>query len=252
MRDALGSVQSVLVLGGGSDIAIATVKALIDQRLRTVILAARSPERLQPLADELRRLGAREVDLVRFDADEPESHESIVNEVFDKHGDIDLVLVAAAVLGDVTVARDPKATAAILTTNVVGAASSLVASVNRLDSQGHGTVVLLSSVAAERVRKSNVAYGASKAAIDGFALGLADAMASSGVRLMVVRPGFVRSKMTEGLAPAPLSTTPEAVAAAILSGLRRNAAVVWVPSQLRWVMTAVRHLPRALFRRLPF
>jgi decaprenylphospho-beta-D-erythro-pentofuranosid-2-ulose 2-reductase len=117
--------------------------------------------------------------------------------------------------------------------------------------QGHGTIVLLSSVAGERVRKSNFMYGASKAGADGFAQGLADSLAGSGVSVMVVRPGFVKTKMTEGLDPVPFSTTPEVVAEAIVRGLARGSHTVWVPGLLRGVMSALRHVPRAVFRRLP-
>jgi decaprenylphospho-beta-D-erythro-pentofuranosid-2-ulose 2-reductase len=117
--------------------------------------------------------------------------------------------------------------------------------------QGHGTIVLLSSVAGERVRKSNYVYGSSKAGIVGFAQGLGDSLAGTGVRVMVVRPGFVKTKMTAGLDPVPLSTTPEAVADAIVKGLARGSDTVWAPAPLRGVMAALRHVPRAIFRRLP-
>jgi decaprenylphospho-beta-D-erythro-pentofuranosid-2-ulose 2-reductase len=87
--------------------------------------------------------------------------------------------------------------------------------------------------------------------MDAFFQGLADSLVGSGVRVMLVRPGFVHTKMTAGLSPPPLSTTAEAVAAAIVRGLERGAETVWVPWQLRYVMSALRHTPRAVFRRLP-
>jgi decaprenylphospho-beta-D-erythro-pentofuranosid-2-ulose 2-reductase len=110
--------------------------------------------------------------------------------------------------------------------------------------------VYLSSVAGERVRKSNFVYGSAKAGLDGFAQGLGDSLQGSGVQVMVVRPGFVRTKMTAGLEEAPLSTDADAVAEAIASGLRRNAHTVWSPAPLRFVMSALRHVPRAIFKRL--
>jgi decaprenylphospho-beta-D-erythro-pentofuranosid-2-ulose 2-reductase len=94
-------------------------------------------------------------------------------------------------------------------------------------------------------------YGSSKAGADGFAQGLGDSLAGTGVDVMVVRPGFVKTKMTEGLDPAPFSTTPEAVAREIVRGLARGSHTVWAPSLLRIVMSALRHVPRPLFRRLP-
>jgi decaprenylphospho-beta-D-erythro-pentofuranosid-2-ulose 2-reductase len=126
----------------------------------------------------------------------------------------------------------------------------MVAAANRLRAQGHGTLVVLSSVAGERARRSNFVYGASKAGLDAFAQGLGDALHPTGVRVLVVRPGFVHTKMTTGLKAPPLSTTPEAVAAAIVTGLASGAHTVWVPGPLRFVFSALRHLPRPLFRRL--
>jgi decaprenylphospho-beta-D-erythro-pentofuranosid-2-ulose 2-reductase len=111
--------------------------------------------------------------------------------------------------------------------------------------------VVLSSVAGERARRSNFIYGSSKAGLDAFAQGLGDALHGTGVHVMVVRPGFVRTKMTAGRAEGPMATTPEAVATAIEVGLRRRSETVWVPGALRLVMAALRHVPRAVFRRLP-
>jgi len=123
--------------------------------------------------------------------------------------------------------------------------------VARLRAQGHGTIVLLSSVAGERVRKANFVYGSSKAGADGFYQGLGDKLAGSGVHVLIVRPGFVHSQMTAGMDPAPMSTTPDAVATAVVAGIARDREIVWVPGPLRAFMSALRHLPRPVFRRLP-
>ncbi len=110
----------------------------------------------------------------------------------------------------------------------------------RLKDQGHGAIVVLSSVAGERIRKSNFVYGSTKAALDSFSQGLGDSLAGSGVHVLVVRPGFVHTSMTEGKEPAPLATTAEVVA----GGRRRRAwpsgkDVVWVPGTFRWLMVGV-------------
>lgn len=252
MRDALGAVQSVLVLGGGSDIALATVRQLVRERTRTVVLAAREAERLQPVAEELRALGTTRVELVDFDADALDTHPSLLDDVFARVGDIDLVLVAFGVLGDAAVVNASRDRALdLFRTNVMGSVSTILAVAERLRRQGHGELVVLSSVAGERVRRSNFVYGASKAAVDGLCQGLGDALAGSGVHLMIVRPGFVRTKMTEGMDDAPLSTDADAVAATIVAGIRRRRDVVWSPPPLRWVMALLRHVPRPVFRRLP-
>ncbi|MEU9982789.1 decaprenylphospho-beta-D-erythro-pentofuranosid-2-ulose 2-reductase [Streptomyces sp. NPDC050856] len=253
MKDAFGTPQSLLVLGGTSGIALATARRLVARRTRTVWLAGRASPALDAAADSLRELGGpgTTVRTVPFDALDPASHEETLAKLF-TDGDIDMVLLAFGVLGDQ--AHDeatPCAAVRVAQTNYTGAVSAGLVCANALRTQGHGSLVVLSSVAGERVRRANFVYGSSKAGLDAFAQGLGDALHGSGVHVMVVRPGFVRTGMTAALPEAPLATTPEAVAEAIERGLRRRAEVVWVPGVLRVVMSALRHLPRPLFRRLP-
>ncbi|MDP8969511.1 MAG: decaprenylphospho-beta-D-erythro-pentofuranosid-2-ulose 2-reductase [Actinomycetota bacterium] len=251
MQDALGSVQSILVLGGASDIAVATAQRLAAPRAASVMLAGRDPDAMAPLADALRATGAGETNVARFDALDTDAHDTFVNEAWDRLGDVDVVLLAFGVLGDQQLAeRDAAEALRIVRSNYVGAVSVLIPVAQRLRAQGHGALVVLSSVAAERPRRSNFVYGSSKAGLDAFAQGLGDGLAGSGARVVVVRPGFVATKMTAGRTPAPFSTTPEAVAAAIDKALRGRAETVWVPPVLRWIMSLLRHLPRPVFRRL--
>ncbi|MEU3373267.1 decaprenylphospho-beta-D-erythro-pentofuranosid-2-ulose 2-reductase [Streptomyces sp. NPDC006660] len=250
MKDAFGTPQSLLVLGGTSEIALATARRLVARRTRTVWLAGRSSPALDSAAANLRRLGA-DVRTLDFDALDCAAHEVALGKVF-AEGDIDMVLLAFGVLGDQT--RDesePMAAVRVAGTNYTGAVSAGLICAKALQAQGHGSLVVLSSVAGERARRGNFIYGSSKAGLDAFAQGLGDALHGSGVHVMVVRPGFVRTKMTAGLAEAPLATTPEAVALAIETGLRRRSELVWVPGALRVVMSALRHVPRGVFRRLP-
>jgi decaprenylphospho-beta-D-erythro-pentofuranosid-2-ulose 2-reductase len=252
MKDALGSVQSVLVLGGGSDIALATVRQLVARRATTVVLAARQPESLAETADELRAAGATSVEMVAFDARDTASHEALLDGVFERVGDVDLAILAFGVLGDQEEAeQDGRAAVDIAEVNYVGSVSVAVPIAQRMRRQGHGTIVALSSVAGERARRSNFVYGSSKAGMDAFFQGLGDSLVGSGVRVMIVRPGFVHTKMTDGMEAAPLSTTPEAVADAIVHGIARGKETVWVPSTLRYVMSVLRHVPRPVFRKLP-
>lgn len=252
MFDALGSVQSVLILGGGSDIALATARAMVASRCRTVVLAGRDPEAFSGAAKELQAAGATTVESVAFDALDTASHPAFVQSVFEEFGDIDLVLVAFGVLGDQDRAEtDPIETLRIMNTNFLGAVSVLVPVTNALKRQGHGAIVVLSSVAGERARRSNFVYGASKAGLDAYCQGLGDSLVGTGVKLLIVRPGFVHSKMTDGLAPAPLATDPQHVAESIVTALGRGTEIVWAPGKLRIVMSVLRHLPRVVFRRLP-
>lgn len=249
MKDALGSVQSLLILGGTSDIALATARRMATDKTRRIVLAARPSERLDAAAQDLRAFGA-EVDTVAFDASEVESHEKALGEVF-ANGDIDVVLLAFGVLGDQAAdEQDPVAAARVAQTNYVGAVASGLVCANALKKQGHGALVVLSSVAGERARRDNFIYGSTKAGLDTFAQGLGDAMHGSGVHVMVVRPGFVETKMTAGMEKVPFSTTPDAVADAIIVGLRRGSEIVWVPAALRYVFSGLRHLPRPLFRKV--
>ncbi|MFJ9415797.1 MULTISPECIES: decaprenylphospho-beta-D-erythro-pentofuranosid-2-ulose 2-reductase [unclassified Streptomyces] len=250
MKDAFGTPQSLLVLGGTSEIALAGAARLAVRRARTVWLAGRPSPALEESAQRLRALGAR-VRTVAFDALDTDRHEEILGKIF-AEGDIDMVLLAFGVLGDQPRdENDPAAAVRIARTNYTGALSAALICGLALRRQGHGSLVVLSSVAAERARRSNFLYGSSKAGLDTFAQGLGDSLRGSGVHVMVVRPGFVHTKMTAGRDAAPLATTPEAVAEAIEDGLRRRADIVWVPGTLRYVMSALRHVPRAVFRRLP-
>lgn len=249
MRDGTGGVQSVLVLGGASDIAVATVRRLVADRCRRVVLAGRPSAGLDAAAEQVRADGA-EVEVVAFDAAETEAHDKVVGEVF-ATGDIDVVLLAFGVLGDQATFDDDHAAAVdAVTVNYTGAVSAGLAVADRLRAQGHGTLVVLSSVAGVRVRKDNFVYGSTKAGLDGFAQGLGDALRGSGARVMVVRPGFVTTKMTEGMEPAPFSTTAEQVAADIQAGLRKRSHTVWSPAVLQAVFGVLRLVPRPLWRRL--
>jgi decaprenylphospho-beta-D-erythro-pentofuranosid-2-ulose 2-reductase len=249
MRNALGRVQSILVLGGSSEIAMATTLALAPGGVRKVVLAVRDPSAAETGTARLRNAGVAEVDVVAFDALDTASHGKLVAEIFAEHGDLDMVLLAFGVLGDQhDFDHDPEAAADAVRVNYVGAVSSGLAVAEEFRRQGHGTLVVLSSVAAERARKTNFVYGSSKAGLDAFAQGLGDALVGSGARVMIVRPGFVHTRMTEGMEPQPFSTTPEAVAGSIVRGLERNDEVVWSPGVLRYVFAVMRHLPRGVWR----
>lgn len=249
-KDALGTPQSLLILGGTSEIALATARRLIARRARTVWLGGRPSPELERAAEHLRELGA-DTRTVAFDALDSEAHESALGKVF-AEGDVDLVLFAFGVLGDqATDERDPVAAARVAQTNYTGAVSAGLVCARALQEQGHGSLVVLSSVAGERARRWDFIYGSSKAGLDTFAQGLGDALHGTGVHVMVVRPGSVRQRGSARRGDGPLSTTPERIAAAIELGLRRRSDVVWVPGSLRLVMSALRHVPRPVFRWLP-
>lgn len=253
MRDALGAVQTVAVLGGTSEIGLAIARDLARPRSATVVLAGRDHDGLEKAAAALREQGSGRVEIVGFDAADTDSHDRVMAEAKERAGaDLDVIVVAFGLLGDQEAdeAGGPGAVR-VATTNYVGAVSAGLAAARLLRAQGHGTVVALSSVAGERVRRANFIYGSSKAGMDGFFQGLGDSLAGSGAGVLIVRPGFVRTRMTAGMAEAPLATTADAVAAATVKALQAGRPVVWVPAPLRPVFAVFRHLPRPLWRRVP-
>jgi decaprenylphospho-beta-D-erythro-pentofuranosid-2-ulose 2-reductase len=237
VKDALGSVQSVAVFGGTSDIGLDIARALVEDRARTVVLSARDTARAERAAAPLRAAGAH-VDVHGLDLARPD-----VRAVFDREGGIDVAVVAFGVLDG-----DPADLQAV---NGAGAVAVMAACADAMRRQGRGTIVLLSSVAADRPRVSNYPYGASKAAADAYARGLRDALSGTGVEVLIVRPGFVRTRMTEGMDPAPGAVDPPAVSAAVVDALRTNRGIVYVPGFLRYVMLVLKLIPRPIFRRLP-
>lgn len=250
------SATRVLVLGGTSEIAGAIVLELARRRAGKceVVLSGRDRDGLDRVAQRLRAAGCERVLTFALDALDREQHEAILARAFAQlGGGVDVAILAVGQLGERGgLPLDIPAALEVLDVNVLGAGSLLLHVAKLMRERGEGgTLVVLSSVAAQRPRASNVVYGASKAGLDALAQGLSDALHGSGVRLLVVRPGFVRTRMTRGLPVPPFATTPEAVARASVDGLERGAQTVWAPGAMRWVMLALRMLPRGVFRRLP-
>jgi decaprenylphospho-beta-D-erythro-pentofuranosid-2-ulose 2-reductase len=250
MLNALGQPQSLLLLGGTSDIALAVAEKYAAAGGLRVVLAARPGPRRADAATRLTALG-HTVEELDFEATDTDSHPALVAQAA-AGGDLDVVVVAFGILGDEEEAwRDHAAAVRLAQVNYVGPVSVGAALARQVTEQGHGVIVFLSSVAGERVRRSNFAYGASKAGADGFYLGLGEALREHGGHVLVVRPGFVHTKMTDGRDPAPMSVGPEQVADAIVAGVAARRELVWVPAPMRFVMSGLRHVPRPLFRRLP-
>jgi short-subunit dehydrogenase len=241
---------TVLLLGGRSEIGLEVARRLAPGR--AVVLAARRSGELDAQRAQITAAGASEVHAVEFDADDVASHPALLEKIAAEHGPIGIAVLAFGVLGDQQRAeRDPAHAAAILHTDFVAQASVLTSLANLMRARGAGQLVVFSSVAGVRVRRANYVYGSAKAGLDGFASGLADALHGSGVRLLLVRPGFVVGRMTEGMSPAPFSSTPDQVAGAVVAGLRRGASRVWVPRILQPVFFAMRLLPQPIWRRMP-
>ena len=252
MNDVTAMPQTAVVLGGGSDLSRAILRALAGRRLISVLLTGRTSGSLEAAAEELRDLSVPKVETEQLDVTEIGALEKFADSAVQRLGGIDLVLIAAGQLDMADLAAlDARRVASLTTTNFTGPAAAMTAFARVLRAQGHGRIVVLSSVAGYRVRAANFVYGAAKAGLDGFGIGLGDALAGSGVSVMVVRPGFVRTKMTAGRKATPLAIDASDVAEAVVRGLERGTEVVWAPSVLRYVFGVLRLLPRSLWRRMP-
>ncbi len=242
----------ILVLGGSSEIGVAIVHRAAQEAQVEALLLGRDYRRMAAVVDELKSTGRAIAEFDGLDADRVGTHADTIACAFDRLERVDLVILCVGVLGGQSgLDADPNEVTRVLCTNFLGCGSLLWHAVRALRLQGHGTVVVLSSVAAERARASNAIYGAAKAGLDALAQGLADEVTGTSVRVLVVRPGFVTTRMTAGLKPAPLSTSPQAVADATVAALDGRKRTVWVPGALRYVFAVLRHLPGPVYRRLP-
>lgn len=250
MNPGLKTEGAVLLLGGRSEIGLKVAERLAAGR--TVVLAARRSGDLEAEAARVRAAGAADVRCVEFDADEVAAHPELLTGIFADAGRVGVVVVAFGILGDQELAeKDPAHAVQVVHTDYVAQVSALTVLATLLKAQGSGDLVVFSSVAGLRVRRANYVYGSAKAGLDGFASGLGDALHGTGVHLLLVRSGFVIGRMTEGMSPAPLSSTPDQVAAAVVKALGRRRIRVWVPWALRPAYFVARLVPQAVWRRMP-
>jgi decaprenylphospho-beta-D-erythro-pentofuranosid-2-ulose 2-reductase len=247
-----GDARRVLLIGGTSEIGLAIVRRLAAEGSVTPTLLGRDSDRLRTALAELESAGCAPGATGLVEAGDLPSHARAIADAFGAAGRFDVVVLAVGVLGgQAGLAADPEEAAEVMRIDFLGAGSLLLHSLRALRDQGSGSLVVLSTAAVERPRAGQAIYGAAKAGLDALAQGLADAVHGSGVRVLVVRPGFVKTRMTAGLDPAPFATTAEAVAVATVAALPGKAHTIWVPGILRYVFAVLRHLPRPIFRRLP-
>jgi decaprenylphospho-beta-D-erythro-pentofuranosid-2-ulose 2-reductase len=254
MNNAVAQPQTVLVLGGNSEIGLAILRRLASPALRHVVLAVRRPDVVDTSALDLD--ADVEVSVVAFDAADPSSHRAMFDAAVAAAGDLDVVVQAFGQLGAPRL-EDPAGAADLATVNYVGAVSTGLLAAEQLRRQGHGVLVVLSSVAGIRTRPSNFVYGSTKAGLDGFYLGLGEALREFGVRVLVIRPGQVRTGTTiahwkaTGAKEAPFTVDKEDVAELAVTASAKGKDLVWAPGAFRYVMMVIRHIPRAIMRKLP-
>jgi decaprenylphospho-beta-D-erythro-pentofuranosid-2-ulose 2-reductase len=252
MLDAVGNPQTILLLGGTSEIGLAICERYLRTASARIILAAMpgDPGR-DDAVTQMKAAGAREVELIDFEATDTASHPAMIEEAF-AGGDVDVAIVAFGLLGDAEeLWQNQRKAVQIAEVNYTAAVSVGVLLGEKMRAQGFGQIIAMSTVAGERVRRSNFVYGSTKAGLDGFYLGLGEALREYGVRVLVVRPGQVRTRLSAHVKEAPLTVDKEDVAELAVTAAAKGKELVWAPPAFRYVMVVLRHIPRPIFRKLP-
>ena len=254
MLNAVGQAQHILLLGGTSEIGLAIVAELASRGgSPTVTLCARKDSpRIDGAISAVQQAGAGHVRLIDFDALDFASHPAVLDAAFED-SDVDVAVVAFGTLGDQEqLWQDQAAAVASAQTNFTAPMSVGVLLGQHMKRQGNGKIIALSSVAGQRVRRSNFVYGASKAGIDGFYLQLGEALKDDGVTVTVVRPGQVRTKMTDGLDEAPLTVNKEDVAEAAVEAALAGKSSVFVHKLFGPISLVLKAIPAPIMSKLNF
>ncbi|WP_431234188.1 decaprenylphospho-beta-D-erythro-pentofuranosid-2-ulose 2-reductase [Mycolicibacterium psychrotolerans] len=258
MIDATGNPQTILLLGGTSEIGLAICTRYLRNAKARIILAdlPNAPKRDAAIA-QLEAAGASSVEYLDFDALDTKSHPDVIEKAWAK-GDVDVAIVAFGILGDAEELWQNQSKAVLSAQiNYTAAVSVGVLIGDKMRAQGFGQIIAMSSVAGERVRRNNFVYGSTKAGLDGFYLGLGEALQEYGVHVLVIRPGQVRTTTTlehwkaTGAKEAPFTVNAEDVAELAVTSAAKGKTLVWAPGQVRVLMSVIRHIPRPIFRKLP-
>jgi decaprenylphospho-beta-D-erythro-pentofuranosid-2-ulose 2-reductase len=249
MQGSTGVPQRVLVVGGSSEIGGALARAWLRRGTKSFVITERTTGRAAELIETLSSGGA-DVRRVNLDVLEPATIAAAVDEIWSE-GDVDVVVIAIGLLRDQeAIEEDPTQAWEVLTVNSTATIQVALEVARHFESQQHGLLVLLSSVAGQRGRRDNYVYGAGKAAVDVFAEGLQQRFATSPVRVLVVRPGYVHSNMSAGVKPAPFAVTVDRSSQEILRAVAAGKEVVWIPSLLAVFFFVFRLLPRRIWGRV--
>jgi decaprenylphospho-beta-D-erythro-pentofuranosid-2-ulose 2-reductase len=250
--DAVGNPQTILLLGGTSEIGLAICERYLQNAHARIVLAdlPNHPGQEKAIA-QMKTAGAKSVEWIDFDGVDTASHPKVIDAAF-AGGDVDVAIVAFGLLGDAEeLWQNQRKAVQIAEVNYTAAVSVGVLLGEKMRAQGFGQIIAMSSAAGERVRRSNFVYGSTKAGLDGFYLGLGEALKPSGVRVLVIRPGQVRTRMSAHIKEAPLTVDKEYVADLAVTAAAKGKELVWAPGAFRYVMMVLRHIPRPIFRKLP-
>lgn len=239
----------ILILGATSPMARAAATRLAG-RGDHLFLASSDEAECERLAQDLAIRHQATVRFGRFDANEPGSHGKLLESVASELGDLDAVLVATGDMGPTPNTLDPMEAARLVQVNFGGLASILGSCAQILARKGRGVILAVTSVAGDRGRQSHFVYGAAKGGLAIYLQGLRNLMHPRGVRVVTFKPGFVDTGMTYGRAGTFLVASPAAAGEAIVRALERGPDVVYFPWFWRGIMTIIRMIPEALFKRL--
>lgn len=244
-------MRTALILGATSGMARAFCRELAKTDVR-LVLAGRDQEELQKLSQDLALRTQKEAPRVlAFDALDRISHPGFIQAVVKASGSLDEVYCFFGRMHEQTECQmDFKLAEEMISVNYLGAASVLEAAAQVMEKQKQGLIVGLSSVAGDRGRQSNYFYGSSKAAFSAYLQGLRNRLASSGVHVMTVKPGFVDTAMTRNLKKGLLVASPEAFAHGLMKAVRQKRDVVYLPGFWKLIMTVIRSIPEGVFKRL--
>jgi NAD(P)-dependent dehydrogenase (short-subunit alcohol dehydrogenase family) len=246
--------MKAVVLGGASGIGRALARALVERGDQVYLLGIGLEDLQRSAADLEQRGGGKQRVLCGLcDLEQPQSFEPALDEAERALGGFDTVIVTAALFGTQDrLEADAEFARRLLTVNFANTVVFCEAARKRLLSRGAGTLCVISSVAGDRGRKPVVLYGASKAGLSAYLEGLDHKFHAQGLRVITVKPGFVKTGMTAGLKPPPFAGEPEGVARDILRAIDRQSPVVYTPGMWRLVMLVIRWLPRFVMRKINF
>jgi short-subunit dehydrogenase len=243
--------MNILVIGANSAIAKAVARRYANPA-NAFYLVARNEEKLNKNAEDLKARGANQVEIKSADFAKAGIEPEVIESAKASLGRIDMVIRAHSILGDQAVfEKDLDALNQLYQVNTLSSLNLLTLLANEMEVQKQGNIVFIASVAADRGRPSNYAYGSSKAAVVTFLQGMRARLAKSNVHVMTVKPGFVESPMTEHIeGSGPLWSTPEKVAEIIQKGLVKRRNTLYTPWFWWGIMTIIKSIPECIFKKL--
>lgn len=243
-------MKNILVIGATSAIAEQTIRLYAQQGARLYLLA-RDAEKLETIAADARIRGAADVKIQTLDVNDFATHETVIEQAFATLGQIDVVLMAHGTLPDQTACEQSvELTLKELNTNALSTISLLTLCANRLQTQGSGTLAVISSVAGDRGRQSNYVYGAAKGMVSIFLQGLRNRLFAHGVNVLDIKPGFVDTPMTAAFKKGPLWAKPQQIAQSIVTAVENRKHTLYTPFFWRWIMLIIRNIPETIFKRM--